>query len=173
MEAFDEVRVERSARRTRSVSAHREGSVLVVRIPAHFSRRQESEWVERMRERLLAKEGRRTRRTDGDLAERAAELARTVLEPRVGRPVVPRSIRWVENQNTRWGSCSVETSEIRLSHRLKGMPAWVVDQVILHELAHLVEPSHGPRFKQLIDHPDLARADAYLEGWLAGRSTAH
>ena len=80
----------------------------------------------------------------------------------------PESVRWVTNQNTRWGSCTPGEGSIRLSHRLQGMPEYVVDYVLLHELAHLLVPGHGPRFWQLLDaYPRTERARGYLEGVVA------
>ena len=45
------------------------------------------------------------------------------------------------------------------------MPGWVVDYVLLHELAHLVQPGHGPQFWALLEgYPRLERARGYLQG---------
>ena len=58
---------------------------------------------------------------------------------------------------------------IRLSHRLQAMPAWVVDYVLVHELAHLLEPAHGPGFRRLVEgYPRAERAEGFLEGFLVG-----
>jgi predicted metal-dependent hydrolase len=74
-------------------------------------------------------------------------------------------VRWVGNQQSRWGSCTPGDRTIRLSQRLQDMPAWVVDYVLLHELAHLLEPGHGPAFWALLrGYPQLERARGYLEG---------
>jgi len=74
-------------------------------------------------------------------------------------------VRWVDNQNQRWGSCTVVDRTIRLSSRLQGMPTWVVDYVLLHELAHLLVPGHGPDFWQWVDrYPKTERARGFLEG---------
>ena len=56
---------------------------------------------------------------------------------------VPASVRWVDNQHRRWGSCTPADRSIRLSSRLRSMPEYVVDYVLVHELVHLLEP--GPR----------------------------
>lgn len=145
------------------MSAYRDGERVVVLIPAQFSRAEEREWVDRMLERLAARD-RRVRRTDADLALRAARLAIRYLSdhPMAGRPV---SIRWVSNQNGRWGSCTPADRTIRISHRVREMPDWVVDYVLLHELAHLVVPSHGTEFWALVArYPKAERARGYLEG---------
>lgn len=160
-----DVEVRRSRRRVRTVTAYRDGDRTIVLIPARFTRAQEREWVERMVARLSAQD-RRRRPGDDDLMARAAELSRRYLDG-LARPV---SVTWVPNQNTRWGSCTPADRTIRLSTRLQGMPPWVIDYVLLHELAHLVEHGHGPRFWALLaDYPKVERARGYLEGFAAAR----
>ena len=155
-----EVEVRRSGRRRRTVSAYRDGERIVVLIPAYFSRAEERRWVAAMVERLRAQESRR-KAPSRDLVRRADELSRAYLDGRA-RPV---SIRWVDNQQGRWGSCTPLDGTIRISSRLRGMPGWVVDYVLLHELAHLLEPSHNARFWSLLEpYPKLERARGYLEG---------
>lgn len=129
-------------------------------IPDRFSPAEEAEWVTTMLDRLDRSEKRRGR-TDDQLMQRAAALGHEFLEDRVE----PASVRWVGNMSTRWGSCTTSTGEIRLSDRLQAMPAWVADYVLLHELAHLVEPSHNQRFWRWVDrYPRAERAKGYLEG---------
>ena len=155
-----QIEVRRSRRRRRTVSAYRDGDRIVVLIPATFSRSEERRWVAAMVERLRAQENRR-KAPSRDLVRRAEELSRLYLAGRA-RPV---SIRWVDNQQGRWGSCTPLDGTIRISSRLRGMPGWVVDYVLLHELAHLLEPSHNARFWTLLSaYPKLERARGYLEG---------
>jgi hypothetical protein len=72
-------------------------------------------------------------------------------------------VRWVENQRTRWGSCTPETGEIRVSAVLAGYPRWVLDYVLVHELAHLVEANHSARFHELVHrYPKAERAEGFL-----------
>jgi predicted metal-dependent hydrolase len=155
-----EVEVRRSRRRKRTVSAYRRDGKVIVMIPDRFTRAEEAEWVTTMLDRLDRSEKRR-RRTDDQLMRRALELCHDYLQDRVE----PASVRWVGNMTTRWGSCTTTTGEIRLSDRLQTMPPWVVDYVLLHELAHLIEPSHSQRFWRWVDHyPKAERAKGYLEG---------
>lgn len=157
-----EVEIRRSARRRRTVSAYRQQDLLVVLVPASLSRAEESRWVQTMIDRVSRSETRqRTRHSDEGLMQRAASLSRAHLP---GAPM-PTSVRWVSNQNGRWGSCTPLERTIRLSDKLREMPSWVVDYVLLHELAHLIEPGHGPRFWALLeDCPKLERARGYLQG---------
>ncbi len=63
------------------------------------------------------------------------------------------------------------SGSIRLSDRMRGMPAYVIDAVLVHELVHLIEPSHSPRFYALLEpYPHTARASAYLDGYSFGSS---
>ena len=164
------VEVRRSARRRRTVSAYRDGERTVVLLPARMSRAEEQRWVDLMLERLAAQERRRAGRagrSDAELIARAAELSRQYL----GGEARPSSVRWVSNQTCRWGSCTPVDATIRLSDRLRSMPTWVVDYVLVHELAHLLEAGHGPRFTRLVDrYPKAERARGYLLGVSAGVS---
>ncbi|RLL68801.1 M48 family metallopeptidase [Streptomyces sp. Z26] len=154
------VEVRRSARRRRTVSAYREGDRTVVLIPARMTVAEEERWVGVMLDKLAAQESRRLL-SDAELAERAADLSARHLQGRAR----PASVRWVTNQNTRWGSCTPAEGSIRLSHRLQGMPEYVIDYVLLHELAHLLVPGHGDRFWRLLDgYPRTERARGFLEG---------
>ncbi|WP_323378848.1 M48 metallopeptidase family protein [Streptomyces smaragdinus] len=160
------VEVRRSARRRRTVSAYRDGDRTVVLIPARMSEAEEQRWVEVMLDKLQAQERKRML-GDAELAVRAGQLADQFL----GGRARPSSVRWVTNQNTRWGSCTPAEGSIRLSHRLQGMPEYVVDYVLVHELAHLLVPGHGPRFWKLLEaYPKTERARGYLEGVVATES---
>lgn len=163
------VEVRRSARRRRTVSAYRDGDKTIVLLPAGLSRTDEEQWVRRMLDRLAAKEQRR-RPTDEDLMERAKELSARYLDG----AAIPTSVRWVENQRHRWGSCTPDQGTIRISTRIRGMPVWVVDYVIMHELVHLLIPGHGPRFWKLVErYPRAERARGFLEGFsMAANATA-
>ena len=158
-----EVEVRRSRRRRRTVSAYRDGDRIVVMIPATMSRRQEAEWVETMVKRLEKSESRK-RLSDDDLMKRARRLS----DRHLGGMAVPESVRWVDNQNSRWGSCTPGDRTIRLSARLQGMPQWVIDYVLIHELAHLLETGHDAKFWSWVDrYPKAERAKGYLLGWSA------
>lgn len=159
----EQVLVRRSARRRRSVSITRRDGDLVVSIPASMSRREEGEWVRRLIEQLARKEQRAMgpRRSDAHLVARAAELSELYLDSRAQ----PTSVQWSTRQQRRWGSCTPTEGSIRLSTRLQGMPGWVVDSVLVHELVHLLVPGHGPDFQALMDrYPQAQRARGFLEG---------
>ena len=156
-----EYRVIRSARRSKTVQARVVGGVAEIRIPAHFSARQEREAVTEMLAKLEAKTT--TRMLDDDtLTARAHHLNDKVLD---GRATIG-SVRWVSNQNTRWGSCTVATGDIRISDRLRDVPAYVLDEVLVHELTHTFVPNHSKEFYAWADRvPKAERARGYLEAY--------
>lgn len=147
------VEVVRSARRRKTVQARQVNGVLRVSIPATMTSMEEERWVSEMVHRMERKQA-----TDRlDLVPRARELAGRYDLP------LPATIRWVSNQEWRWGSCTPSESSIRISDRLVGEPGWVLDYVIVHELAHLLIRSHGPRFWALVGrYPKTERARGFL-----------
>ena len=159
----DVVEVRRSARRRRTVTAYRELGRTVVLIPAAFSPAEERRWVAQMVAKLQTREERRRRSLGGDseLMARARALSAAHLDG----AAEPASVRWVDNQHRRWGSCTPADRSIRLSSRLRSMPEYVVDYVLVHELAHLLEAGHDERFWALVArYPRAERARGFLEG---------
>ena len=147
------VEVIRSTRRRKTAEGRLVEGVLQVRIPSRLSKAEEQEMVAHFR----AKFGKVRRTSDLDLKGRAARLSAAYDLPG------PTSIRWVSNQKQRWGSCTPIDGTIRLSERLTDFPDWVIDYVIVHELAHLVEMGHTPRFWAIVDrYPLTERARGFL-----------
>ena len=161
MAAVDpKVEVRRSAKRRRTVSAYRDGDRTVVLLPARMTAAEEAHWVATMLARLAAKDARKPA-GDDELLRRANALSRKHLDGRA----TPLSVRWVTNQRGRWGSCTPADRTIRLSHRLRELPDWVVDYVLVHELAHLLVADHSAAFWALVSrYPMAERARGYLLG---------
>lgn len=124
-----------------------------------MSRAEEAVWVEKMAARFEARSLRRRLNSEGDLQRRARELNREYFDGRLKWS----SLTYVTNQNTRFGSCSPADKTIRISAALAGMPSFVRDYVIVHELAHLEEPNHSAAFWKLVNrYPLTERARGYL-----------
>jgi predicted metal-dependent hydrolase len=156
-----EVRV--SKRRKKTAGAHWEGDRIVVVVPTHLQGAERDQMVESLARRL-ARHRPHLHASDDHLEQRARELGRRYLDG-----VAPTSIRWSTTQNKRWGSCTIGTGEIRISERLRVAPDWVLDAVIVHELAHLIEPNHSHRFSELERrYPRRSDADIFLEGYALG-----
>ena len=155
------VRIIESARRKKTVSAKIIDGVLDVRVPCGLPVTVRDDHIRRLATRL----GRKRATADIDLEDRARKLA-----SRFGLPT-PDSIEWSARQNTRWGSCTPATGSVRISDRLTGVPLWVLDYVIVHELAHLEHLNHGPDFQALVArYPKAERAEGFLEAVALGHA---
>lgn len=163
--------VRRSARRRSTMGIVREGGTLVVVVPERMSRQQQRELIPAFVSRYLEHEaGRRPPVGDAALTGRAAELfANYLADPELATPTF--TVTWSSRQRQRWGSCTTATGEIRISDRLRAMPDWVADYVLVHELAHLLERTHSARFYELVArYPQCERARGFLDGWLAAQN---
>jgi len=167
--AFDrpELEIRASTRRTKTGAAHWSGSRIVVAIPARLRGAERDRFVDELVRRAM-KERPQSVAHDAALEERARVLAELYTDGRLAS-----SVRFVANQKHRWASCSPATGEIRLSTRLRIVPDWVLDAVLVHELAHLHVADHSARFHELADrHPRQADAELFLEGYQLGLGMA-
>lgn len=158
-----EVEIQSSARRKKTGTAHWSGSRIIVQIPANVRGKDRTIFVDELVERLLTQRP-QVAAGDGMLEERARLLAAQYNDG-----VEPVSVRWVTNQQARWASCSPGTKEIRVSSRLRQCPEWVIDAVLVHELAHLQVADHSPAFYEIANrHPRQDDSELYLEGYALG-----
>lgn len=132
---------------------------MVVRVPAGASDEEQQRLVETLVARVLKAEKRRSGGHRPDLRRRAADLNKTYF----GGKLKLHEIKWVTNQDKRYGSCTPSTRTVRISDRVASMPLWVLDYVIMHELAHLIEGNHSQAFWKLVyRYPLTERARGYL-----------
>jgi predicted metal-dependent hydrolase len=154
-----EVRVSYSTKRKRTVSAKVNGNFLDVTAPSMINKQQLEKIVEELKEKIKRRKTKEKINRDKLLDEVAAKFNKKYFDGRVE----VRSIEYSSRQNRRYGSCNHITGQIRISSRLKEMPVWVRDYVIVHEMAHLLEPNHGKAFRKLVNRYKLAeRARGYL-----------
>lgn len=154
------VTIIRSTRRKKTVGARIINGAIEVRVPAGLDEVESAKHVNKLVDRL--ERSRRTTRVDLD--RRAARLAK-----KYGLPA-PTSVVWSSRQTSRWGSCTPAHGTIRLSERMAPFPDWVIDYVLVHELAHLAEPNHSRRFHELVSQYALAER---AEGFLVAVSLGH
>jgi predicted metal-dependent hydrolase len=151
------IRVVASSRRRSTVSARLVDGVIELRVPAWMPPTEREKWAERMRERI-ERQVRRAGPTNEDLEQRARVLNRRHFNGRLRWS----SIAYAE-QRSRWGSCSPASGVIRVSSRAASLPGWVLDYLLVHELAHLEVAGHGPQFWELVNrYPLTERARGYL-----------
>lgn len=152
------IKVIRSHNRSKTASARLVDGTLVVRVPAHISEEEEHRLVDGLTKKVLSK-SRLASGTLPNLKNRAAALNRQYF----GGKLNVREIKWVTNQQKQYGSCTPSTSVIRISDRVAAMPSWVLDYVLMHELAHLLEANHSAAFwKVVARYPLTERARGYL-----------
>ena len=162
------VRVVRSTKRRKTISSQWRDETLIIQVPAALDENTERSFVDEMLKKFRQSRQRRNAgHTDTELGRRAHELDQHFFDGSAS----PTTVRWVTNQNKRWGSASYQQRSIRLSSKLQQMPSWVRDYVLVHELAHLVAPrsGHGPEFQKLLNRfPRRSEADLYLEAFHVG-----
>ncbi len=157
--ASPEIRVIRSARRKKTVAAKWDGDVVEIRAPANIREHELQEIIDKLTARLTKKRARKQHAPDDDLARRARHLNREYFDGELRF----ESVRYVTNQNHRFGSCTPAHGTIRLSDRLRRYPDWVLDYVIVHELAHLIHPNHSAAFWAAVNrYPLTERARGFL-----------
>lgn len=161
-----EVEVRVSSRRRKTSEARWVDGRIVVSLPAHLDEGSRQKTIDWLVQRLLTRYP-----PNPDLSDDALFARAVALSERYCTGVRPSSVRWVTNQTSRWGSCSWYSGEIRVSHRLHAVPQWVLDSVLVHELAHLTHPDHSPAFHRLANrYPRHEEAGVFLAGYELGLS---
>jgi predicted metal-dependent hydrolase len=151
-----EIIIKRSTRRKKTIQARMVDGAMEVLAPASISNKALEDHISRLASRF---EIRKAPRDDTKLDERARYLNRRYF----GGELDWRSIHYSIRQEKRHGSCTISEKTIRISQKLALMPQWVEDYVIIHELAHLIVPNHGKKFRALIKKYPLAeRAIGFL-----------
>jgi len=151
-----QIKVIKSWRRQRTASARIKNGVLYIRLPALIPPFQAEKIIAKFK-RSATK--RRATPSNADLAKRAHLLNQRYFDGQLNYA----SICWSTNQNSLHGSCSPRRSSIRISAKLKKVPQWVLDAILVHELTHLLVPNHGRKFWATANrYPLMERARGYL-----------
>jgi predicted metal-dependent hydrolase len=157
------IRIVASRQRRRTVAARLRSGVLELLVPSWMPNAERQQWAETMRRRL-ERRMQRSRPTD----ERLDERARTLNTRHFGGRLRWTSIGYADMAHT-WGSCTFTTGAIRVAARARTLPDWVLDYLLVHELAHLEHSDHGPAFHELVSrYPLTERAKGYLMAIDAG-----
>jgi len=159
-----EVKVIRSTRRKKSISAYRQAGAIVISVPARLSKSEVRQVIPEMVSKVLSLEA-REKIGEEDLYKRSLELLTKYLPE---CPVKPASVTW-RSMSERWGSCTTVDKTIRISDRLVGSPSYVLNYIIFHELIHLQVPNHDSDFYNYLGrYTEAAKAEAFLEGFELG-----
>ncbi|MCL7410350.1 MAG: M48 family metallopeptidase [Methanosarcinaceae archaeon] len=137
------VEIIRSYKRKKTVQAKIVDDKLHVYLPEGLSKKRESELIEKMVAKVEKK------RLKKELINGEDYLNTCFNEfnrKHFNGELELTSIKYVTNQNACNGSCTPAKGTIRISHRLADMPKWVLDYLIMHEMAHLLYPDHSKMF---------------------------
>jgi hypothetical protein len=154
-----EVKIIRSPRRRRTISARMVKECLIVSAPHHVPQ----ERLDTIIDGFKIKFQKRRLKEALDRKQRLCEIAARLNEKYFANALKINSIEYVIDQNSKYGCCNYTQRSIRISHKVGLMPSWVRDYVLIHEMAHLLEPNHGKAFWDIVSRYELAeRARGYL-----------
>jgi predicted metal-dependent hydrolase len=153
------ITIVRSRRRKKTIQTKYGDGRLWIYLPAGMNPKDEQKWIDRMVEKNERwKQEKILKKSDTWLMHRAQ-----VFNKKYFNGELDFSISYVSNQNSRFGSCTSADKTIRISHKVKTMPSWVQDYVIIHELTHLIYPDHSKKFWEKVNQYIYAeRAKGYL-----------
>jgi predicted metal-dependent hydrolase len=154
-----EVKIIRSKKRRRTVSARLVNDLLLINAPFILS----PERLDEIITDFKLKFSRKKLKTELDKEKNLSDLAKTLNAEYFSNKLKIDSIEYTTNQNSRFGCCNYRTAKIRISHKIGLMPKWVRKYVLIHEMAHLIEPNHSRAFWDIVYRYRLAeRARGYL-----------
>jgi len=154
-----ETKVILSSRRLRTVSARLVEDTLLISAPESLPYHRLEKIVADFKLRFERKKI----KEELDKQQSLVEIAKRLNERYFGNKLKINSVEYVTNHNSKFGCCHYRSAEIRISHKVGLMPEWVRDYVLVHEMAHLIEPNHSSRFWEIVRRYRLAeRARGYL-----------
>jgi len=157
--AITSVEITRSSRRRKSVGARLKGNVMLVSAPCHIPDTSLESIIKSLKEKFSKSLLRKKLNQEKCLVDVAEGINRKYFYGKLK----DYFIEYVTGQKSKFGCCNYQSRSIRISHRIAFMPQWVRDYVIMHELAHLIEPNHSKAFWDLVANYKLAeRARGYL-----------
>ena len=154
-----EVKIIRSKRRKRCVGARLVNDLLLINAPLTLSQ----ERLDKIIDDFKSKFTRRMIKAELDKDKNLTDLASALNKQYFDNKLKIKSLEYSINQNSRFGCCNYRAAEIRISHKVGLLPKWVIRYVLIHEMAHLIEPNHSRAFWNIVYRYRLTeRARGYL-----------
>ncbi len=141
-----EMKIIRSDNRRKTISARLVENTMFVYAPGNISDAELKKIIDKLKRRLHKRKIKNELNKTQGLAIAADRLNKEYFNNKL--EII--SITYSVNQDKIFGSCNYRTKEIRISHQLVQMPYWVRDYVIIHEMAHLIEPNHSNAFWDIV-----------------------
>ena len=155
-----EVKINFSRKRVRTIGARMVGDTMHINAPVGMPQEKLQKVIDKFKIRF---EKQKLRQELNKTPETLQEIAQRLNNQYFSGKLEIKSIEYSVNQDRIFGICNHRTKNIKISYRLKEMPDWVRNYVIIHELAHLVEPNHGENFWNIVNRYSLSeRARGYL-----------
>lgn len=153
------IKVRKSKRRKRTISAKLINNEIIVYAPHNVAdielNRAIAKFVKSFEKRALKKEMSEARELDVIFSKLNNQFFDNRLKI--------ESIEYSVNQNLIYGCCNYRMKRIKISHRIAKMPIWVKEYVLMHEMAHLLEPNHSKRFWDIVNQYKFSeRARGFL-----------
>jgi hypothetical protein len=136
---------------------------------------EQKDWINEARKKTYEREKQRAAffnklplATDAQVYEalkRLTALVEPIVERHAKEMGVKPAIVYYKPTISRWGQCNVKDRSICISAYVLLLPEWCVEHVLVHELCHLLEPSHNARFHSLMDK--------YFPRWKEARRETH
>jgi len=162
-----EVKIIRSRRRKRSVGARLVDDLLLINAPLMLPQENLDKIINGFKNKFTRQKLKNELDKDKNLLDLFSVLNKQYFDNKLKI----ESIEYSANQNSRLGCCNYRSAKILISHKIGRMPKWVRKYVLIHEMAHLIEPNHSRAFWDIVSRYRLAeRARGYLMGFGSGNS---
>lgn len=156
--SWEKIEIIRSKKRKKTVQAKVVDNNLRIYLPDGLTKKEESKWIQKMKQQIQKKERKQKLNDSSDLQKRADKINKAYFEGKLDF-----SIRFVTNQRTKHGSCTPSSNSIRISDVIADYPSYVQDYLIMHELTHLIFPDHSKAFWEKVnEYPYVERAKGFL-----------
>ena len=153
------VEIKHSKRRKRTISAKLDGDTMYIYAPQGMREKELHKVIENFKKRF----DRRNLKKKLNKEKKIKDVFNRLNKRYFDGQIKITSIEYVTDQERKFGCCNYRKKTIRISHYLAEMPGWVRDYVIVHEMAHILQPNHSKSFWDIVYHYKLTeRARGFL-----------
>jgi len=162
------IEIKYSKRRKKTVSAVFRNDTLIISAPQNINKQFLDDFIKKTKRKyFVSMENKKTNLKELSLKLMKKYFSKAIRD-KIGNDF---DITFVSTQKTVLGVCNYANRTIRLSDVLIPLPNWITNYVIIHELAHFIEPNHSKRFWEIVNnYPYVDQAKSFLQGLFFGVS---